>query len=184
VVETCTPDTRNRAIALVYIGCCFIGWNEIIVLSICTIIIDDQQEIGTATGIAGSMRALISTTISTVYVVVLTNRLTSTISMQVPAALIKAGLPTTSIVAWLEGFGAGALQGVQGNTAAITAAGIAAYKLASVDAFQTVFYTTLGFSGLGVAVSFFVPSVDDRMSGGVAAKLHMGNQKGEDNEKA
>jgi hypothetical protein len=139
VVATCTPDTRVRAIGLVYAGSWFIGWNETIALSLCTITIDDQQEIGTATGIAGSMRALISTIMSTVYVVVLTNRLTSTIASQVPAALIKAGLPASSIASWLNAFsnGAATLGRVEGNTPAITAAGTQAYQITSADAFQT-----------------------------------------------
>jgi hypothetical protein len=66
-------------------------------LCLCTIIVDDQQEIGTATGIAGSMRATISTIITTVYSAVLSNRLTSTIPTRVPAAMVTAGLPVSSV---------------------------------------------------------------------------------------
>ena len=142
-------------------------------LSLCTIMVDDQQEIGTATGIAGSMRATISTIMATVYSVVLSNRLTSTISTQVPTALVKAGLPATSVADWLTALTAAAgFAGVEGATAAIDAAGVAAYENASADAFQTVFLTTLAFTGVGMVVSLSIPNVEDKMTEGVAATLH------------
>jgi hypothetical protein len=177
VVATCSPETKSRAITFVYVGSFFIGWNETLALSLCTIMVDDQQEIGTATGIAGSMRALISTIMSVVYVVVLTNRSTSTISNDVPAALVKAGLPASSVAAWLEAFATGALSTVKGATPAIDAAGTAAYKLASFQGYQAVFYTTLGFTGIGIIVSFFIPSVDDKMTDGIATTLHKRNNE-------
>jgi hypothetical protein len=64
-VATCDVDTPVRAAVLVFIGASFIGWNEILCSVVSTICIDDQREIGTATGIAGSARSFISTICST-----------------------------------------------------------------------------------------------------------------------
>lgn len=175
VVATCGPNDKAKAIGLVWMGSFFIGWNESVVLALCTISIDDQREIGTAAGIAGSMRALISSIISTVYVVVLTNRLTETVTNQVPAALVEAGLPASSVADWLTALTTGGdITTIPGANAAINTAGSIAYQFASAAAFKTVFFTTLAFTGLGVVVNFFVPNVDDRMSDGVAATLKAG----------
>jgi hypothetical protein len=93
----CTPETPKTAMALIMLATTFIGWNEALVLPICTIAIRDQMEIGTAAGIAGSSRSAISTIASTVYSVVLTARVTQTLSTQVPVKLIAAGLPASSV---------------------------------------------------------------------------------------
>lgn len=59
-------NSDMTAMALVFVATFFIGWNEAVVLPICGIRIRDQQEIGTAIGVAGSARSAISTVASTV----------------------------------------------------------------------------------------------------------------------
>jgi hypothetical protein len=63
------------------------------------------------------------------------------------------------------------LAAVPGITDEITTAGLRAYKVASADAYRTVFLTT-AFSGLALVLSCFVPNVDD-----VAAALHNRNDE-------
>ncbi len=126
------------------------------------------------------MRSAISTVASTIYTVVLANRLRTTIPAQVPPVVVAAGLPKTSVEAFLKAFTAGkpeAFQAVKGITPEILAKGTEAYKYASADAYRTVFLTTIAFSGVGLIVSFFVPNVEDRMTGEVAATLHDRKEK-------
>lgn len=179
-VAVATPNTKNLACALVFIGCFFVGWVENVCLSLTTIALDDQNEIGTGAGVAGSVRAAISTISQTVYVVVLSNRLTTTISTQVPAALVAAGLPVTSVTQFIAAISVGtpaAFAAVPGISSEITVAGLAAYKTANADAYRTVFLTTIAFSGLALVLSFFVPNVEDRMTDDVAAALHGRNDE-------
>ena len=133
---------------------------------------EDQQEIGTAVGMAGSIRSAISTIAASVYVVVLTNRLTANIPAKVPPAVVKAGLPVASVPAFLEGFTTGNFTDVKGLTSSITAVGVEAYKLASAQAYQTVFLTSIAFTGLAVIIAFWAPNVEDKMTGQVATTLH------------
>lgn len=149
-----------------------IGWNESVCLTNAGIELEDQQEIGTAVGMAGSIRSAISTIASTVYVVVLTNRLGQTIPAEVPPAVIRAGLPASSVAAFLAGFTTADFSKVPGLTPTITAVGVAAYKVASAHAYKTVFLTSIAFTGIAVIVSFWAPNVDDRMTQEVAATLH------------
>lgn len=150
----------------------FIGWNESLCLTNAGVEVEDQQEIGTAVGMAGSLRSAISTVAASVYVVVLTNRLGQTIPAEVPGAVVAAGLPASSVVDFLTGFTTGDFTDIKGLTPKILAVGVAAYKLASAHAYQTVFLTSISFSGLAVIITFWAPNVGDRMTKEVATTLH------------
>jgi hypothetical protein len=156
-------------------GCFFVGWIENVCLSLTTIALNNQSEIGTAGGVAGSVRAAISAVSAAVYSAVLSNRLSQTISTHVPAALLAAGLPATSVPGFIAAIALGtpaAFAKVDGISEPITVAGLKAYKLANMDAYRTVFLTTIAFSGVALVLSFFVPNVEERMTGDVAATLH------------
>ncbi|OBT94080.1 hypothetical protein VE01_07168 [Pseudogymnoascus verrucosus] len=171
---SCNPDTPIRAMLLIFFASFFIGWNEILNSVVATISIDDQREIGTATGVAGSSRSFISTICSTVYTVILSNRLAQTIPAQVPPALVQAGLPETSVPAFIAAITAGetAWEAVVGLTPAIQAIGIRAYQEASSDAFKTVFLSTIAFSGVGIILTIFAPNVDHLLTNDVTVTLH------------
>ncbi|KJR86299.1 uncharacterized protein SPSK_02313 [Sporothrix schenckii 1099-18] len=176
-MATCTPDTPTRAIVLLLLGTTFIGANECLTSTCASICITDQREIGTALGIGGSSRSFVSTLCGTVYTVVLSNRLATTIPAQVPAALEAAGLPASQTASFITTYGAGGVAGataagvVPGLNETILAAGVHAYKVASADAYRTVFYSTIAFSGIGILLSIFVPNVDTLLTGEVAVTL-------------
>lgn len=170
-----TPETKSLAIAVIFLGCFWIGWNESVCLSNATICVHDQREIGVAGGMAGSIRAAICAVLVAVYTTTLTNRLTTTIPKRVPPALIDAGLPPSSIEAFMLAIGAGtaeAFEAIPGVTNEIIAAGVSAYKWANSDAFKTVYLTTIAFSGLAIALSFFAPNTEEYMSEKVVATLN------------
>ncbi|KAF2808981.1 MFS general substrate transporter [Mytilinidion resinicola] len=175
LMAVCTPDTPNAAMGIVFIATIFVGWNESLVLPICTIVITDQQEIGTAAGIAGSSRSAISTVASTIYSVVLATRVGETIPSQVPVAVIAAGLPATSVADYMTAIAAGGspklLAAVKGLTPKVLAAGSVAYKHAYMDAYRTIFLVSIAFGGLAIIASIFIPDIDKLMTRSVAATL-------------
>jgi len=151
-MASCTPDTKNQAIILMSLGCFLIGWNESVCLANCGIEVDDQQEIGTAVGMAGSIRSAISTVCSSIYVAVLVNRLGVTIPQKVPPAVVAAGLPASSVASFMGGFTTGNFTGIEGLTTEILMTGTRAYKEANAMAYSTVFYTTIVFSGIAIII--------------------------------
>jgi hypothetical protein len=172
---TVTPDNKKTQISLIYIGCVFIGWNESICLSNCSILVPDQREIGVAGGLAGSVRSIISSIAQTVYVTIFVNRLAKTIPTEVPAALVAAGLPSASVPGFLQAITAGsadAFSKVPGATSSIIVIGLRAYKQANADAYRTVYYSTIAFSAVAVILTWFAPNTDHLMTGKVAATLH------------
>jgi hypothetical protein len=171
-------------------GCFFIGWNETICLANATIILHDQQEIGVAGGVAGSIRGAISAICLSVYISVLTNRLTETVAATVPSALVGAGLPSSSVMDFLQALTVGtpaAFQAVPGISPEIIVVGTRAYQVASAEAYRTVYLSTIAFSVLGLILTSFATNTDSLMLNSVAATLHgeaQGPPKDSDNEKA
>ena len=162
------------------------GWLESVGLAITSISVDDQTEIGTAVGVGGSIRSTVSTIAATIYIAILDNRLARTIPAEVPPKLVAAGLPATSVASFLEAITVGtpaAFAKVAGLTDSIEAVGITAYKVASSHAYQTVFFVTLAFSGLGIISSFLTPNVDELMTNRVAATFHKAKDEEDFSEK-
>lgn len=174
-MATTTPDTKGTAIALLFIGCFFIGWNESLCLANATICVHNQREIGVAGGMAGSIRAAICAVLEAIYTTVLSNRLTQTVSSEVPPALIDAGLPSSSVAAFLSAVAAGtadAFASVPGITANIVAVGVHAYKVANSDAYRTVYLSTIAFSSLAMVLTLFAPNTEKYMTSKIVATLH------------
>lgn len=110
----------------------------------------------------------------TVFKVILTNRLGQTIPSVVPPALIQAGLPASSVTDFLTAYTVGtpaAFAKIPGLTPNILAVGTRAYKIAAAQAYQTVFYSTIAFSGVAVIISFFTPNAKSFLTSEVAATL-------------
>ena len=96
-----------------------------------------------------------------VFVSMLNNRLSTTVAEQVPAAVTAAGLPADSVSSFLTALTGGqaeAFTDVPGISDAIIGAGSLAYKQANIDAYRTVYFTTIAFSGLGLILAVFAPN--------------------------
>ncbi len=74
-----SPADVNLPIGLLIPGNFFIGWMEALTLTLPGMYIRDQNEIGVAVGVAGSVRSALSTLASTIYVAILNNRLAETV---------------------------------------------------------------------------------------------------------
>ncbi|KAJ5722973.1 MFS general substrate transporter [Penicillium malachiteum] len=167
-----TPSTLSGTSTLLNLSCFLIDWNEAVCITNAGIEIEDQREIGTAVGMAGSIRSTISTIASSVYVVVLNIRMAESVPTEVSPLLLEAGLPQSSVTAFLNGLSTGDLSGIAGVTPHIEAVGKSAYKIASSHAFETVYLISISFTGVAVILSFWAPTVDDKLTGQVATRLH------------
>ncbi|OAA60363.1 Fungal trichothecene efflux pump [Niveomyces insectorum RCEF 264] len=171
-MATSDVDSKGRSSTIMALGVFFVGWAESLAITMITLSVENQQELGSAGGLAGSVRFLIVSIASTIYTVVLNNRLAKTVASEVPPALVNAGLPSASVPQFLAGLTSGNMTGIPGLTPDITAAGTMAYKQANVDAFRTVFLVTIAFTGIAILASFLLPRVESVMTSQVAATLH------------
>lgn len=127
----------------------------------------------------GSIRSVISSVGSALYISVLNNRLAQTIPSEVPPAIIQAGLLASSVPTFLQGLTSGSFKEVPGLNDAIFAAGTRAFRVAKLHAYSIVFYTTIAFTGVAVLLNFFSPDVDEKMPQQIAVTLHRTEHKNE-----
>jgi Fungal trichothecene efflux pump (TRI12) len=174
---------KNTVAALVTIGSFFTGYLDSIGLAMASICVKDQRDIGTAVGITGSIRGTVATIGTAIYTVILSNKLTQYIPALVIPAATEAGLPVSSVPQFIGALsGATDITTVPGVNANIIAAGTAAYKVATVEAYRMVFYATIAFTGVGVVLAICAPNVDDLMTDKVATTLQRTGEKEVDSE--
>jgi hypothetical protein len=171
-----SADRWAATIALGTLGLVAIGYVDNIAFPGVTLVIE-PQDIGLATGVMGSIRALGGAVAQALYVSVLNTKLNEYIPSYVTPAATGAGLPQSSLPQLFQGITAGSFTGVPGiNNAVIGAVG-AALKLAYTDAFKIIFYCTIPFSILMIAASFMVPDMDKLLGQNVARRLNAGGAK-------
>ncbi len=148
-----------------------VGYIDNITFPAVTLVIE-PQDIGLATGVLGSLRALGGAVAQAVYVSVLNNELNKNMPKYVGPAAIEAGLPESSLSALLEALTAGTgVESIPGATDNVVAAATAALKIAYSQSFRIVFYTTIPFSVLLIISSCFIPDMKNFLHYDVAKRL-------------
>ncbi|KAL2844095.1 siderophore iron transporter [Aspergillus pseudoustus] len=159
---------------LLAVGTFFLGCVEAQTFTLPGLYIQNQDDIGAAVGVAGSFRSVISTTASTIFVAILNNRLASTVPSAVTPAVLRAGLPESSVPDLLTALPpdtAATVEDVVGMTPAIQTIAVEAFKTGSLSAYRTVFYSTIFCTVFGILCSIFMPRVDHLMTNEVSVRL-------------
>ncbi|CAK7211014.1 hypothetical protein SCUCBS95973_000986 [Sporothrix curviconia] len=177
-VATCNPDTRVRACVLVSLGVFFLGWLESLAISLITLTAKDQSNLGTSGGLAGSILFFVVSISSTVYTVVLRARIEVTIPAAVTPVVEQAGLPASSVAAFINGFTTGSFANITGLTDDILAVGTHAFYVGNFNADRTVFLVTIAFTGLACIAGILLPNdVDKYLTDRVHVTLHQGQNE-------
>lgn len=104
-------------------------------------------------------------TSAAISVSVLTNKVTYYTSTIVVPAVLAAGLPLTSLEAFLTALGTGdqkALLAVPGVTPAIIGTGALTFQEAYAKAFKVVYLASIAFGSLAIIAALFAPNLDKR----------------------
>ena len=170
-------DSLSTAFAT--LGCIGVGYIEILASTAATFVIADQKQMGTPNGIFGSIRSAGGVLATTIYLTIFTNRVTSNTDTIVIPALVKAGLPETSIAAFLTAVSSGvvsAIEAVPGVTGKIILAGTEALTAAYTDAFQKVFLASIAFGSLSVIAALMLkPFTKEELAGAII--FHLGEKQ-------
>lgn len=173
------PNTHTMVITLGTLGCFVIGWIDNITFPGVTLVIE-PQDIGLATGVLGSIRALGGAVAQALYVSILTNKSAKYIPEYVVPAATGAGLPASSLPQLFQGLTLGNFTAVPGITPEIIVAAGTAVRDAYVSSFHYVFYATIPFSILLIIACVFIPDMDKYLHNNVAKRLqHMGKLDGQ-----
>jgi hypothetical protein len=112
--------THAMTITFGVLGCFFIGWVDNITFPAVTLVWE-SQDIGLATGVLGSIRAMGGAVAQALYVSILTSKATVYIPEYVTPAVLNAGLPEASLPGLFAGLTSANFTGVVGATPAISA---------------------------------------------------------------
>lgn len=164
------PDAYATFITLGVLATFTIGWIDNISFPGVTLLWE-SQDIGLATGVLGSIRAIGGAVAQTVYVSILQNKLTFNLPALVTPAALNAGLPKSSLPQLFAGITAGNFTSVPGITPEIIAAASAATQKAYIESFRIVFYATIPFGVLLIIFSALSPNFEKYLSLNVAKRL-------------
>ncbi|KAG7430383.1 Trichothecene efflux pump TRI12 [Fusarium oxysporum f. sp. raphani] len=165
-----SPDRWANTIAFGLIACTAVGYIENVAVT-CVTLLWEPQDIGLASGILGSIRALGGAIAQALYVSILRNELTRKMPEYVTPAATKLGLPTKSLPSLFEAINKGDYSDVPGiNKAIIESVGDAVVK-AYTNSLQYVFYATVPFSCIMLVAACLVPDVKKFLTYNVAKRL-------------
>lgn len=175
IVGLATIEPNDSLNAIVFAALAGAGMGGPLVLVIAGVQLSTPHHlIATATAVTTSARAATATVFTAIYGAALTTRLDKYIPSYVVAAAVKAGLPATSLEAFvkaLAGNDSAALSDIQGVTPGIIAAGVAALKQAYADGIRVVYIIAAPFGLAAVIGCYFLGDLRSIMNYTVDAPL-------------
>jgi Fungal trichothecene efflux pump (TRI12) len=165
-LTTIQPNDSTRAI--VFAGLSGLGFGGPLVLIISGVQLSTPHHlIATATALTTSARAVSATTFTAIYAATVDTRLAKYIPSYVAAAALKAGLPKSSLVAFVGALAsddAAALPKIPGATPAIIGAGVVALKQAFADGIRAVYIIAAAFGALACFACLFLGDLTATMN--------------------
>ncbi|KAK4936010.1 hypothetical protein LTR10_023057 [Elasticomyces elasticus] len=168
---------RETAAALATCAAICIGVLESLAVVGVTIVIEDPSEMGAGAGAFGSIRSVGGVLATTIFTTILTNKVSSNTESIVIPALLKAGLPLTSLKPFLTALASGnsgAITAVPGVTESIIGIAVAQTKVAYQKAFTVVYLSSLPFGVISIIAAFWAPNIKDLMTHDVVRRLDHG----------
>lgn len=165
-LATIQPNDSTSAIA--FAGLAGLGMGGPLVLVIAGVQLSTPHHlIATATAVTTSARAVSATVFTAIYGATLTTRLDKDIPSYVAEAALHAGLPKSSLGAFIKalaGNDAAALPSVPGVTPTIIKAGVVALKQAFADGIRAVYMIAAPFGALACIACFFLGDLKTTMN--------------------
>jgi hypothetical protein len=187
IIGFATIQPSNSTSAIVFSGLFGLGFGSPLALIIAGVQLSTPYHlIATATALTTSSRAVAAATFTAIYSATLNDRLAKYIPNYVAEAALRAGLPKSSLAAFvgaLTSNNATALPGIPGVTPLVIGAGVSALKQAFADGIRAVFIIAAPFGALACIACFFLGDMKATMNYHVDApmenlhaKVHHGEQ--------
>ena len=172
-LATIQPSDSTRAI--VFAGLAGLGFGGPLVLIIAGVQLSTPHHlIATATALTTSARAVSATIFTAIYAATLDTRVAKYIPSYVAEAALKAGLPKSSLMAFVGAIAsddAAALPKIPGVTPVIIGAGVAALKQAFADGIRAVYIIAAAFGALACFACLFLGDLKATMNYHVDAPI-------------
>lgn len=170
---TIQPNDSTRTV--VFSGLAGLGFGAPLVLIVAGVQLSTPHHlIATATALTTCSRAVSSAVFTAINAAALNTRLDNYIPNYVAEAALRAGLPRTSLAAFVGALASNnraALSNVAGITPSIIDAGVVALKQAFADGIRVVFIIAAPFGALACIGCFFLGDLKETMTYRVDAPL-------------
>ncbi|OAQ58550.1 siderophore iron transporter [Pochonia chlamydosporia 170] len=184
IIGLATIEPNDSTNSIIFAGLAGLGMGGPLVLIISGVQLSTPHHlIATATAVATSSRAVSATSFTAIYDAALNMRLDEYIPRYVGAAALRAGLPKTSLEAFIGALAsnnATALRDVAGITPAVILDGTVALKNAYADGLRVVYMIAAPFGALACIACFFLGDLKPVMNYSVEApveELHAKHHK-------
>ena len=188
-LTTIQPSQSTRAI--IFDGLAGLGFGGPLILIIAGVQLSTPPHlIAIATAVITSSRAVAATTFTAIYSAALTSRLNSKVPAYVAKAALDAGLPPSSLPAFIGAIATknpAALVSVPGVTATIIDAGLVAVRQALADSFRIIYIIAAPFGALAIIACFFIGDLTKTMHYRVDApmeEIHAKRHRGDQAQRA
>ena len=175
IVGLATLQPSDSTKAIVFAGLAGIGFGAPLILIIAGVQLSTPHHlIATATAVVTSSRAVAATVFTAIYAAALSTRLDKDIPSYTAKAALGAGLPASSLPAFIKALAAAdtaALPKIPGVTPKIIAAGVAALKQAFADSIRVVYIIAAPFGALACIACFFLGDMHKTMNYRVDAPI-------------
>ena len=189
IVGLATIQPDNSTNTLIFSGLAGIGFGAPLILIIAGVQLSTPHHlIATATAVTTSSRAVAATVFTAIFAAALNTRLTTKIPSYTAEAVLGAGLPASSVPAFVKALASGetaALPHIAGVTPAIIQAGVAGLKHAFADSLRVVYIIAAPFGALACIACLFLGDMRNTMNYRVDApvedlhaKLHHHHHEG------
>ena len=168
IIGLATVEPGDSLNALAFAAIAGIGFGAPLILVVSGVQLSTPHRlIATATAVTTSSRAIAATIFTAIYAAAFASRLSGDLPNDVAAAAAKAGLPATSIKAFVEallGKDTAALAKVPGVTPAIIGAAAAAVKQAFADSVRVVYIIAVPFGVIACIACCFLGDIRKTMN--------------------
>lgn len=175
IIGLATIQPSDSISAIIFSGLWGIGFGAPLCLIIAGVQLSTPHSlIATATALTSSTRAIAATMFTSIYVATVNGRMQKFIPSYVGKAAISAGLPASSVPAFVGALASKnmtTLTTIPGITPAITGAGVTGLKQAAADGIRAVFMIAAPFGALGAICCFYLGSLKDQMNYHVDAPI-------------
>ena len=166
VVGMSTVQPEDSTSAVVFAGLMGLGVGAPVILVVSGVQLSVPHHlIATATALISSSRAVAATVFTAIYAAALQDRLAKLVPQQVGDAVIEAGLPATSVPAFVKAISGGmSTSDLPGVTQGIVQAGMQAYGQAQADGFRVVYIIAAPFGVVACIACFFLGDLRETMN--------------------
>ncbi|OTA98955.1 hypothetical protein M426DRAFT_325562 [Hypoxylon sp. CI-4A] len=168
------PTEQSQAAAFSFLATLPVGWGEVVTMLMVQYVASDM-DLGVAFAVVSAMRSVLGSIFTAVFTAEIANKLPEKLNAVAVPAVTEAGLPTSSVPAFLSAVTAGtaaALKAVPGMNDEILAIASTQISEAYAQAYTYPYYTALALGIVSIIAALAIRDFDHHLTDHVSRQLY------------